>query len=159
MKLKINPNDLCIITKEKCDYTQKNEHAYLQRTIKFKGEQDISETYSVRTDLVGYRTIKVPKVPEDVESIIDNGSLEMETKQELVWLEQKQNWKSKKYSNKEVDNFYESIEDKIPLGLSKTEAKFYERKLVLLLESKKKTMWGNITGDLWEFRTKEHLIK
>ena len=90
MKLKINPNDLCIITKEKCDFTQKNEHAYLQRTIRFSGEENVSETYSVRTDLVGYRSIEVPKVQDGKGLVIDNGSLEMETKQELVWLEEKQ---------------------------------------------------------------------
>lgn len=161
MKHSISNSDITIITTEVVEKTFENKDAYLHGVIKVvkDDEQTQKRTYKVRTDLVGYENIEVPKLDENsVQEIDENDNPIFETKQLLVWLEQKQDWSEQTYSYDEIDAFTEQLVPLIPTGLTRTQRDIAELNAMFLIQRQNVAPWG-IAPDKWKIRTKEDLLK
>lgn len=159
--IQINATDIAIITKKPCDYTRVGEEAYLQRIIKFVREEDNGQVFSIRTDMVTYKTVEVPALDEDgnIQLNEDTADIILEQKEKLIWLEQKQQETERLYTNAEIQGFLNAVGHLIPKNITRLEQTRFERQLTLLLQTQKRTQWNTITPDLWENRTNAHLLK
>ncbi|WP_271407437.1 hypothetical protein [Tenacibaculum soleae] len=161
MKQSFNKSDIAIITTDIVEKTFDNKDAYLHGMIKIvkDNEQTQKRTYKVRTDLVGYENIELPKLNENnVQELDENDNPIFETKQILVWLEQKQDWSEQVFSYNEIDAFIEQLAPLIPSNLTRTQQDRFELNMMFLIKRQSVASWG-ISSDKWRVRIEEDLLK
>lgn len=149
----IKQTDIAIITTEAVDKTFDNQDAYLHGMIvPLKDDTTRQErSYKVRTDMVGYQEVEVPITKE-------NGSTTAETKLQLVWLEQKQDWSVHSFSYAQIDAFATQVAPLLPEGLGRTAHDMLELQLMFLSLRKQEGPWG-IVAEKWRLRTNDDLLK
>ena len=161
MKQTFKETDIALITTAPVLNTYENEAAYLHAAIEVvRDDQKKREKhYKVRTDYVGYREVQVPQLDEKGETILnDDGSSVLESKEQLIWLEQKQDWSLQKITYAEIDAFVDLIAEEIPEGLTRTERDAIELAVVFLKERQKSPRWG-VAPEKWRIRTNEDLLR
>ena len=148
------PTDIAIITKDAVATTYKNQKAHLHAVIVPVGDDPTAKVrlYKVRTDLAVYVPIEVPVLDAD-----DNPTGEMETKQQLTIVEQRQDWSEQRISYAEIDAFAAAVADAIPSGLTKTEIELLQLALVFKMERQNTAPWG-VDASQWRLRTPADLL-
>ena len=161
MQHTLKTTDIAILTTETVEKTFDNKDAFLYSTVEqVKDDADNKKrTYKVRTDLVGYIDIQVQALNEDGTPKLDAGSnFVFEPKEQLIWLEQKQDWSITVFTYAEIDGFSEQIAALIPDELPRTQRDLLELQTVFLMQRKNDAPWG-ISADKWRLRTNDDLIK
>lgn len=150
MKNTIQKNDIALITTERVVKSFDNEDAYLHAVIVPLTDDPIKKirTYKVRTDLVGYKEVQV----------FDADINDYQTKQELTFLEQKQDWSLQKFTYAQIDAFSSSVASLIPEGLTRTQQSKAELEIIFLQQRQNDAPWG-IAADNWKIRTVDDLLK
>lgn len=153
--------DIAIITTEPVEKTFNNEDAYLHCVIKVVGDNEVDKirTYKVRTDLVAYKDARVFLLDKQGEVVFkDNGEPETETKKQLTWLEQKQDWALQTFTYQQIDTFIEMIASSIPKNLTRTQRDIFELQTIFLLKRQEEQPWG-IPANKWRIRLESDLIQ
>ena len=161
MKQTFKETDIALITTAPVLNTYENEAAYLHAAIEVvRDDQKKREKhYKVRTDYVGYKEVEAPLLNEDGELIFDDDhNIVLELKEQLIWLEQKQDWSLQKFTYAEIDDFADLIAEEIPEGLTRTERDAIELAVVFLKERQKSPRWG-VAPEKWRIRTNEDLLR
>jgi len=161
MKQVIKSTDIALITTEKVEKTFDNKHAYLHVIVKLlkDDEQKQERTYKVRTDLVGYCDVKIQIFnSEGAPQLGSDGFPLFETKEQLAWLEQKQDWSLQTFTYAEIDSFALEVEAQLPVGLTRTAKEKVEIQIIFLAKRKEAAPWG-IAANKWRIRTNEDLLK
>jgi len=161
MKHILKTADIAIITTEAVEKTFDNTDAFLYsivEQVKDDAEAQI-RTYKIRTDLVGYTDVEVQLFNEDGTPKLDaDSNAVFETKEQLIWLEQKQDWSIAVFTYAEIDGFSEQIAALIPDELTRTQIDLLELQTVFLMKRKNDSPWG-IAADKWRLRTNDDLLK
>ena len=160
MKHTLKSSDIAIITTQPVEKTFNNEDAFLYSTAEqVKDDADNkTRTYKTRTDLVGYTDVEVQLFNEDGTPKLDaDSNAVFETKEQLIWLEQKQDWSITVFTYAEIDGFSEEIAALIPDELTRTQRDLLELQTVFLMRRKNDSPWG-IAADKWRLRTNSDLL-
>lgn len=161
MRQNISQTDISIITTQTVEKTFDNTDAFLHSVIKVVGDDETKQirTYKVRTDLVGYTDIDIQVFNEDGTPKLDaDENPVFETKEQLTWLEQKQDWALQTFSYAQIDGFAASIATQLPEGLTRTQRDIVELQIMFLAQRKQSAPWG-IAANKWRVRTNDDLLK
>ncbi len=153
MNFKIHPNDIALITNDKVMPSFKSENCYLTATIKEIKDNEILQVkvYAVRTDLARYEDISTNSI--DLE-----GNLIEITQQQLVVVEQRQDWFEMPISYAKINAFAAQLKPITPTSLSETDLQKWKVAQMFLMQRKLDAPWS-IDVNQWRLRTKDDLIK
>ncbi|WP_136464952.1 hypothetical protein [Flagellimonas onchidii] len=157
----LKTTDIAVITTGTVENTFDNVNAYLHAVIESVKDDNVSRTrtYKVRTDLVGYKDVELPVLDEDGNPKFDeNGNMETEIKEQLIWLEQKQDWALQTFTYDQIDGFADVVAAQIPEGLTRTQKDIAELQAIFLAKRREDAPWG-IAASKWRSRTNEDLLK
>ena len=161
MKQLFKLTDIALITTETVVKTYENTPAFLHSMIKPVEDDESKQirTYKARTDLVSYTDLAIQVFNEDGTPQLDaDENPVFETKEQLIWLEQHQDWALQTFTYAEIDGFVAAIADQIPEGLTRTQRDVAELQIMFLKKRQQAAPWG-IAGDKWRVRTENDLIK
>ena len=153
MKDVLKNTDIAVITTGKVIKSYDNEDCFLYSVI-IPIKDDIvnkERTYKAKTDLVAYREIEVIEKNDEGEDVI----LERE---QLTFVESRQDWSIQVFSYDQIDSFVASMADQLPEDLTRTQKDITELQVIFLAKRQQAAPWG-IGADKWRVCTDEDLLR